>query len=337
MIKKNILYLHIGYPKTGTTTLQKYLFPKHSNIQSLQRNGEPGFIKNIFTCRENSIKRNLKAIANELSRHVSDEYDNYIYSSESLTSFSMFFRQNPYPYIYTLDPNSTARKLKTAFLESGIFDDVKIIVTIRRQDDLLKSMYAQIYNLVYKRFRVTNTFQKFINYAIENKDNFILDALQYNDVITEYENIFGENNICVLAFEQFKQDRTAYLDKLCSFMSIDSEEAITLLNDKHINRKSSANGYKTDKRDLLRLFQNYLRWLNIKSPGIGLSKSLLFKPLKNIKAPAKTLKKLKIKEADEKFLKDFFSEGNIRLSQRHHLALENYNYYIIKKIHNENY
>lgn len=331
MKKENVVFLHIGYPKTGTTTLQKYLFPKHSGIKSLQLDSELGFIKNIFTCRENSIKRNIKAIADELSGQVTDEYKNYIYSSESFTSFSMFFRQNPYPYIYTLDPNSTARKLKTAFLETRIFDDVKIIVTIRRQDDLLKSIYAQVYNLVYKRYKVTNTFQKFINYSIKNKDNFILDALQYNDVITEYENIVGKDNVCVLVFEQFKQDGTAYIDKLCSFMNIDSDEAINLLNDKHFNKKSFAEGYKTDKRDLLWLFHSYLRRLNIKSPSHGLSKSLLFKHLKKIKAPAKTLNKIEMKEANEIFLKDFFTEGNIRLSQRHHLALKDYNYYIQKE------
>lgn len=326
--EEKIIYLHIGYPKTGTTTLQRYLFPNHSGLKSLQSDGELSFMKDIFYCRENSLKRNVRAIAKELDNQIIDNHDHYVYSSESLTSFSMFFRNNPYPNIYTLDPNSVARKLKTAFLETQVFDKVKILVTIRRQDDILKSMYAQVYNLVFKRFKVTNTFDKFIKYALENKDNFILDALQYDDVITEYENLFGKDNVCVLVFEQFKQDKSGYINKLCSFMNININEAIDLLEDKHTNIKSSANGYKTDKRELLSVLQYYLGRFNIKIPAIGLSKTRLYRHLKSIKAPAKTLKNIEIKETDERDLDDFFSEGNNKLSERHNLTLEKYNYYI---------
>lgn len=326
--KEKIIYLHIGYPKTGTTTLQRYLFPKHSGLRSLQSDGELSFIKDIFHCRENSLKRNIKPIAKELANHITDKYDHYIYSSESLTSFSMFFRYNPSPYIYTLDPNSVARKLKTAFLETEVFDKVKILVTIRKQDDILKSMYAQVYNLVFKRFKVTNTFDKFIKYAIENKDNFILDALQYDDVITEYEDLFGKDNVCVLVFEQFKQDKSEYINKLCSFMNINNNEAIDLLEDKHTNTKSSTNGYKTDKRELLNVLQYYLGRFNIKSPGIGLSKTGLYRRIKSIKAPAKTLKNIVLKEDDEKCLKELFSQGNTKLAERHNMNLKRYDYYI---------
>jgi hypothetical protein len=329
MNKEKIIYLHIGYPKTGTTTLQKYLFPKHSGIKSLQSMGELNFMKDIFYCRENSIKRNMKAIGEELSGRVTKEYNKYIYSSESLTSFSMFYRNNPYPYVYTLDPNSVARKLKTAFLDTGVFDKVCILVSIRRQNDMLKSMYAQVYNLVFKRFKVTNTFEKFIKYAIENKDNFILDALQYNDVITEYENLFEKDNVCVLVFEQFKQDKAEYINKLCSFMHIDSDEALSLLENKHTNIKSSTNGYKTDKRELISvLLEIFFKRFNVKNPKVGFTKTWLYKRMKLIKAPAKTLKNIVIKETEERCLNDFFSEGNLKLTEKRNLSLDEYNYYL---------
>ncbi len=326
MKQEKTIYLHIGYPKTGTTTLQKYLFPKHSGVKSIQSSGELSFMKDIFYCRENSIKRNKKDIGEELFDRVTNKYNKYIYSSESLTSFSMFFRNYPYPYLYTLEPNSVARKLKTAFLDTKVFDKVKILISIRRQNDMLKSMYAQVYNLVFKRFKVTNTFEKFIKYAIENKDNFILDALQYDDVITEYEDLFGKDNVCVLVFEQFKQNKPEYINRLCSFMNIDSKEAIRLIEDNHMNRKSSSNGYKTDKRNLISILQMFLVRINVKSPGIGLSKTWLYRLVKSIKAPAKTLKNVVIKKADERYLNELFLEGNTKLSERHKLSLRKYNY-----------
>ena len=45
----NEVFIHIGYPKTATTTLQKYMFPKHSQIQYLRSDGKNlTFIRDIF-------------------------------------------------------------------------------------------------------------------------------------------------------------------------------------------------------------------------------------------------------------------------------------------------
>lgn len=111
-------------------------------------------------------------------------------------------------------------------------------------------------------------------------------------------------------------------------MHIDSYEALSLLENKHTNIKSSANGYKTDKREMLNVLQYYLGQLNIKSPGIGLSKTGFFRRIKSIKAPAKTLKNIVIKEDDERCLKELFSQRNTKLAERHNLDLEKYDYYI---------
>ena len=32
------IFIHIGYPKTATTTLQEYLFPNHSELIYLRKN-----------------------------------------------------------------------------------------------------------------------------------------------------------------------------------------------------------------------------------------------------------------------------------------------------------
>ena len=322
------VYVHIGYPKTATTTLQNYLFPKHSQVQYL-RDGTKNlsFIGNIFFARENSLKRNRNNIQNELKQFVSSDKNKYAYSEESLTSFSMFYRFVPNPYIWTVEPNSIARKLKSAFKDAEVFDDVKIIVTIRKQDAMIKSMYAQVYNFVFKKFKETKTFSKFLKYSIdENSDGFILDALHYNDVIKEYEDLFGKENICVLVFEELKQDKESYIKKLCEFMDIDFEEAMRLIGDNQTNKRSSSSGYKSDERNIIELLSFYKnKYIGGKS--LGLSDSWVYKMLTKIYILGKVLKDLEINNEYNKKLNDFYAKGNKELSERYNLNLKQYGYY----------
>jgi len=65
------LYLHIGYPKTGTTTLQTYFFPNHSELVYLRNhNDNLSFINDIFFARENSFKRSINSYKNELLKKI---------------------------------------------------------------------------------------------------------------------------------------------------------------------------------------------------------------------------------------------------------------------------
>ena len=213
----------------------------------------------------------MNDIANELKQLIKADINKYAYSPESLTSYSMFYRFEPKPCISTLEPNSIARKVKYAFKDTQVFSKAKIIVTIRKQDVMIKSMYTQVYNLVFKRFRETNTFSRFLTYSIDdNSDGFIVDALHYNDIIKEYEDLFGKENICLLVFENLEKDKKNYIESLCQFMNIDSDEALELIGDNQVNKRSSSSGYKSDKRSLLELISYYKnKFLGVKSLGLS--------------------------------------------------------------------
>ena len=323
------VFIHIGYPKTGTTTLQLHLFPNHSQIDYVRMDGKNfSFISELFYSRENAFKRKLPEIKEELeSFKAKGGAKRIVYSEESLTSFSMFFRFNPVPYIYTLDPNSIARKLGTAFIDTQVFNNAKILITIRRQDELIKSMYAQVYNLVFKKFSRTKGFQNFIKYAfIENKNGFILDAINYNDVVLEYEKIFGRENVCVLVFEEFKSEPDNYIKKLSGFMGIDCKEAVSLIGDQHINKRSFSSGYQSDERSL-KEWINYYKNKLLGSRSLGIDAQWLHRLLESIYIPGKKLKDIDFDDEQLTFLSGVFSEGNRQLSERHKLKLQKYNYF----------
>ena len=322
------LFIHIGYPKTGTTTLQNYLFQRHPQIKYLTpliHQTQLG--KDIFFARENAIKRKRKEHKQSLQEILNSIKDReaLVYSNESLMSISMFFRFSPTPFVWTAEPNSIARKLYNVFKDGKLFESVKIIITIRRQDELLKSMYAQVYNRYFKKFKETRSFVKFLDYALIHKDDFIMDALCYNEIISEYEKLFGEENVEVLLFEDLKSSQYSFIQKLTSFLDIDCDEAISLLENKHVNNKSGHYSYKTDDIKFISYVSRIKRAI-LGDSVTGFSNSGFYKVLEEIKIKGKSLDDIKINEEQYKQLKDIFSEGNDMLSKKRSLNLRKFGY-----------
>ena len=77
---KKELFLHIGYPKTATTTLQEYLFSKHSELIDIspdEINKRLDCIYDLLISRENKVRRNLDIYTNELQKLINNkDYSN---------------------------------------------------------------------------------------------------------------------------------------------------------------------------------------------------------------------------------------------------------------------
>jgi hypothetical protein len=318
------LFIHIGYPKTATTTFQKYLFPNHNELRNIS-DQELKNIDNIFYSRENDLKRNI-SINKKYLKSIIEPDKKYIYSNESLLSFSLFFRFNPKPYIWTLDPISIARKLKYYFKDTEVFDDVKIIITIRKQEELLKSMYSQVYNLVYKHFKETNSFIKFLDYALLRKDNgFIIDTLYYYDIVKSYEELFGKNNIKILVYEQLFSNKDKFIKSLTDYMNINFNHAKKLIVDKKENATNKhLNIYSSDTRDLV----SYLRYYKNKyiNRSLKISGTKLYKLLTTIKIKGKKID-VNIPQQHKEKIKFLFNENNRALDKEFNLDLKKHGYY----------
>lgn len=327
-MKNKEIFIHIGYPKTASTTFKKYLFSNHKEFYYLRNNEDSNdLLNNLFYSRENSFKRFMNNYKDELLKKVkSTNLTKFVLSEESLTSFSMFFRLWPAPYIWTIEPNSVARKIKIAFKDSSVFDKVKILIVIRKQDDIIKSIYAQVYNLVFKKFKETRTFGKFLDYALgKNRNNFLVDALYYEDIINEYEKLFGRENICIQVFEELQQDREKYIKKLCDFLGINFQDTLELLEDKHMNKKSSKVKYSSDNRSLFEIINYYkIKYFGPKSFGMEDNRMVNF--LKGQYISGGKLSGIKITPPYQETIKGLFAESNIRLSKKYDLDLEKYGY-----------
>lgn len=324
------IYIHIGYPKTATTTLQNHLFSKHDGIDYLHDQDLGEISQIIFYGRENAILRNKQYINKKLDAILAkyaDSENDIVLSSESLTSFSMFFRFTPNPFIWAPDPTSIARKLCMIFLDSKLFTNVKILVSIRRQDLLIKSMYPQVYNLVFKRFQQTNNFRNFLRYILdENSDHFMIDSLHYEDVIRSYIDLFGHENVNIQVFEELKYHPEQYIKKLADYLHIEHNTAYQCLKSKNLNQRSGEKGYyPSDNRNLVELLSIYKkRWFGERS--FNLKQTVIYDMLKKTYIPGRKLKDIYIPDKYIDKLNDEFSLSNRYLSETYGLNLDVYKY-----------
>ena len=212
------LVIHIGYPKTATTSLQLNLFAdlhKAGKIEYLNHLNDDTscylgkfYVKSILQSIVSDKNITKKEIDKELGSLSKIEKKISVISAETLSSLYPGFSFS----LINSNAKQNAKKFKDAF--SPYFDSIEVLVGIRAQKTLLRGCYKQWYNLI------TGENPKFCK--IENwlKTN-IFDTKETNNLgfnfhtlVNEYVNIFGANNTHILIHEDLKNDKTCYFEKL---------------------------------------------------------------------------------------------------------------------------
>ncbi len=144
------IFVHIGYPKSASTTLQKHLFHKHSDINYFGLYPTKNIGQDTPKIDRNArflTDKNLRTFYKALLMEEPDEYShqeavdlfrtsikNHLSNKVNLLSHERFTS--------TLFGHSSleekAKRLKT------IIPDAKIILVIRNQADLIKSQYRDM-------------------------------------------------------------------------------------------------------------------------------------------------------------------------------------------------
>jgi hypothetical protein len=95
-----------------------------------------------------------------------------------------------------------------------IFGDraVKILMTIRRQDEFLKSLYAQ-----WVASGGTTRVHQFLDQKVLDRPHIDLRTFDYLATFHSYAEVFGAENILVLPYELMKQEEGRFLELLNAF------------------------------------------------------------------------------------------------------------------------
>lgn len=285
------MIVHIGYPKTGTTFLQNGIFP---NMEGL-------IYTDYKTCKKLFqpliSETSLSFDPNQFQLHSSPQA---LYSLESLVG-----AMGTGVYDYEI-----AQRLKALGFK-------KIIITIRRQDKMLESLYRQ--------YIQQGGVQKPMAF-VQDSDYFRWSFLNYSTLITHYAKLFGRENVFVFCQEELKENASAVLERLKTFCEA---SAITSHSEK-----------KAANTSLSRLAIQWLRVVNHFTYNVYRRSSLIskkfttwkFRNLLQSKLDPILLRRLSSKKDfyDSVFANDVlkrYQSDNRNLNQEFDLKLDTWSYF----------
>jgi Sulfotransferase family len=194
-------------PKTGTTFLQARCFPFLKGI----RYRDPALM-NLLDCiaYTNPAFLDLHLIKQEVDRIMSASADTLLISHERLFG-NMLANFWDHTHI-------------TSCLKH-LFPDGRIILVIRRQDELAESIYKQSLQSGYHQ-----RIDSFLNYRKKTfqdagdhlgQPNLDVKQLDLHRYAQSYAAQFGRKNLLVLPYELLRVNQEAFLDRLFSFIGVE--------------------------------------------------------------------------------------------------------------------
>ena len=193
-------YIHIGFPKCASTALQTHYFSKLDNVFHLGSSGGGTVAPYVHEKVRIAIEVELRMAKDfvyqrEVVNQVFDSCFSHAefegYSACGMSSESMAFTMH-----HDVDITQKALRLKAAF-----GDNTSIIIVVRKQPDLLRSLYRE-----YVISGISLRFEAFINAIYANRMRSVFHDLEYAKVYRLYSNLFGAENVYVVPFELLEFD-----------------------------------------------------------------------------------------------------------------------------------
>ena len=214
--KKKRIYIHIGTPKTGTTSIQEYLA---LNDQALY---EEGFLVPKTSRRHKGNHTLFTNYCINRSQITAISIRNGIYTKKELAKFRRDFYTNLRKEISTFPGHSVVisneqcygrltepaeiQKLKALF--DGIAESIQIIVYLREQTDMLCSFYSS---------QVKNA----KTHTIETLEQFRASELfDYYKKLTPWEEVFGLKNVSLRIFDKEKLAGGDAISDFCTLLGM---------------------------------------------------------------------------------------------------------------------
>lgn len=233
-------YVHVGFPKTATSTLQMHLFNHHPEIDYLgkfipgfgYRTAEIGDAVNQLVFADETMYRGtgvLRGLLEPVMQHSKQAA--VLLSSESM-----------------VHPAATDRGIVARRIYE-IFPQCRILITIREQIDCVKSFYGRhgrygqylfLEKTETELLKVPLPFEDWLKYNFRTLDKNFVGTIRYWEAISYYAQLFGKENVGVFLYEELIQNQSEFLRKLCEFLQVeDVALAGTLIQGQHENKNFS--------------------------------------------------------------------------------------------------
>lgn len=320
---KRIL-LHIGYPKTGTTTIQNTLFYNLHNSGSINFLGKARYVDDISINKQHNLINsfiNDRISIDDLKIDLLPDKLN-VYSNEGSAKVSELDRAKKFFKIFQPDIN-----------------DVRLLVTLRNQPDLIYSLFVDQHRpgkrIEYK------TMEKYFEYIRSNKENNYR-GLYFYDALKSYAELFGIKKIYFLFFEDLQNQEAIYYKTISELLDVDASIINDTFNKEHFyKKKKTSEGYYVSIKKQTVIKKIYGQIGAIIGQNSYFKNQLLkmFRNAANINGLEKIIKamlynveeifipKLSSKEIND--IRDEFKGSNLKLSKKYNLKtykLKKYGY-----------
>lgn len=242
-MQRTKLILHIGFPKTGTTTIQNGLFYRlhlENKINFLGRSNVPDFFGPCETRvqfnNQYYVPQPLKTTFNReeyvpLIQVLKQGMVNVL-SDENFTFPNSFLHKSEelkFDRVELL--GSLVREAKS--IENL---DLVVVLGIRKQSDILRSLFTHWYGYLQASFSKNDL----------NSEGFILSKLDSNELrlqldyyqwILQIQRLVGEQNLEVMFFEDLKSDLDKIGSTLDSLLILEKGTSYSMLENSMFNAK----------------------------------------------------------------------------------------------------
>ena len=176
------ILLHLGLPKTATTTLQ------HNVFQKLHDMGKVNFLGKCINYNEGSGMVHVINYSGKFIRDAAEEkipinearlrLKNVI-NKELINIFSDEGIMVAYPRMDNLPLKRKISNLK------AIFDgyEVKVLLTLRQPVEYFYSLYVQLHPDYYSQVKKLNAFEKYVEHYIQNPDDTLYESFHYKEYL----------------------------------------------------------------------------------------------------------------------------------------------------------
>ncbi len=184
------IILHIGSPKTGTTSIQKFLHLNYETLAELDRTIYPMTGRkdsdNIIRYSHNLLLPSITAHKGNTQALLASINKEAIEQKQIIISAELFFSKLFRPAV-----QRSLKTIKNTFRS----DEVKILIYLRRWDLYLES----VYNQAVKQWLTNVSIDKYIEQREKAIGWHPADYLRYIAVL---ENIFGKDAIEIRSFDK---------------------------------------------------------------------------------------------------------------------------------------
>jgi len=246
------LLLHVGYPKTGTTTLQKQHFTALPGFLGspavLGYGGRAGLLKPLAKAAYGARRVDLDAWRTRLLGLFGDQPpERILISSEGLIRWDVGWNTRAKADPVTGGRTSRRdRGIRTGphplagFLRDHVgpawqdLGSVRVLITLRNQSDWFASHYAENSYCIVGASQ--SDFERQVRRLLGSGDAF----LDYAEVVASFRNAVGEDRVVVLLLEDMADD--GYWEALSQFVG--ARIGVERMAEERVNQRSTSAGWQ---------------------------------------------------------------------------------------------